>query len=218
MESWCSTLSGLYKLTEALEKRFNNDIFPFPLQSHDAITDEIVSLIGNVFNGSKLLDSQLNLHFTAYDFSYIPAETLSSIYEQLINVQGQKKAVYTPEPLASYLLCEITQSKPLFTGIKILDPCCNCGTFLVLAYRRLIEMELVHSSDGKLSLGHLLDILIESIYGVEQNRDACYVAEFSLIMTMLNYIELTDLHSNKEFKFPILHNHQIIESGYPLNK
>lgn len=74
-------------------------------------------------------------------------------------------------------------------------------------------MELAHSSVGKLSLGRLSDILIESIYGVEQNSDACYVAEFSLIVTMLNYIEPTDLYSNKEFKFPIVHNHQIIESG-----
>jgi N-6 DNA Methylase len=226
-DNWCSennidlrtvlthhaSASGLYKLTEALEKRFNSDIFPFPLQGRDAITDEIVSLLGSIFKGSKLLNGQLSLDFTAYDFSYIPGETLSSIYEQLINVQGQKKAVYTPEPLAEYLLCEINQSKPLFTGIKIFDPCCNCGTFLVLAYRRLIEMELVHSSNGKLSLGRLLDILIESIYGVEQNRDACYVAEFSLIVTMLNYVEPTELHKNKEFKFPILHNHKIIESG-----
>ncbi|GJD21136.1 hypothetical protein RIVM261_060920 [Rivularia sp. IAM M-261] len=225
-ENWCSennidlrsvlsshaSVSGLEKLTEALQKRFNSDIFPFPLQGCDAITDEIVSLLGSIFNGSKLLDSQLNLDFTAYDFSYIPADILSSIYEQLINVQGQKKAVYTHVPLAEYLLCEINQSKPFFTGIKILDPCCSCGTFLVLAYRRLIEIQLAHSSDKKLSLGRLLDILIESIYGVGQNRDACYVAEFSLIVTMLNYIEPTELHSNKEFKFPILHNHQIIES------
>lgn len=226
-DNWCSennidlrtvlsrhaSVSGLDKLTKALEKRFNNDIFPLTLQGHDAITDEIVSLVGSVFNDSKLLNGKLDLDFTAYDFSYVSAETISSIYEQLINVQGQKNIVYTPETLANYLLCEINQSQSVFIGMKILDPCCNCGTFLVLAYRRLIEMELVDSSDRKLSLGRLSNMLIESIYGVEQNRDACYVAEFSLMLTMLNYIEPTKLHSNQEFKFPVLHNHQILESN-----
>ncbi|BAZ13247.1 hypothetical protein NIES4071_50860 [Calothrix sp. NIES-4071] len=209
-----ATISGLNKLNEALKKRFNRDIFPFPLQGSDAITDEIVSLVANAFFGNELVLNQLHLDFTFYDFSYIRVETISSIYEQILNAQDKKtnKIAYTPEPLADYLLCEINQSKPLYTRMKVLDPCCSCGIFLVLAYRRLVEMELVHSSNGKLSFRRLSDILIESIYGFEQNRDACYVAEFSLILAMLDYVEPIELHNHKDFKFPILYNHQIFES------
>ena len=84
--------------------------------------------------------------------------------------------------------------------MKVLDPCCGSGIFLVLAYRRLIELELTKASDKKLDAKKLLEILSESIYGVERNQDACYVAEFSLILTMLNYIDANDLQMDREFR------------------
>jgi len=112
------------------------------------------------------------------------------------------------------LLCELEESKPLQSGMKILDPCCGSGIFLVLAYRRLIELALVQSSNNKLKPTELRKILCESLYGVERNKEACYVAEFSLILTLLNYIDPPDLHRNKKFKFPSLHNTQIFECDF----
>lgn len=57
--------------------------------------------------------------FGLYDFSYIPVETLSAIYEQFLHSQGKGKkigAVYTPEHLADYLLAELDYVKPLKKG------------------------------------------------------------------------------------------------------
>jgi len=98
--------------------------------------------------------------------------------------------------------------------MKILDPCCGSGIFLVLAYRRLIELELAQSPNKKLKPTELRKILCESLYGIERNKEACYVAEFSLILTLLNYIDPPDLHRNKQFKFPSLHNTQIFECDF----
>jgi type I restriction-modification system DNA methylase subunit len=208
-----ATLSGLIHLTETLEHRFNGAIFPLPPNIEATLSDEIVSLVASTFKGDDLASGQIHMDFDAYDFSYIPVETLSSIYEQFLHSQGTGKkvgAVYTPEPVADYLLCELEESKPLQKGMKILDPACGSGIFLVLAYRRLIELELANSSDKKLKPTELQRIL-ENIYGVERNQEACYVAEFSLILTLLNYIDPPDLHRNKDFKFPSLHNTQIFE-------
>jgi methylase of polypeptide subunit release factors len=210
-----ATLAGLLHLTEVLENRFNGAIFPLPSNIEAILSDEIVSLVASTFKGDDPVSGQLHLDFEVYDFSYIPVETLSSIYEQFLHSQGTGKkvgAVYTPEPVADYLLCELEESKPLQSGMKILDPCCGSGIFLVLAYRRLIELELARSPNLKpTDLGR---ILCESVYGMERNKEACYVTEFSLILTLLNYINPPDLHQNKEFKFPSLHNTQIFECDF----
>lgn len=216
-----ATLAGLLRLTEALEERFNGAIFPLPPGAEENLNDTVVSLVASTFKGDDLRSGQLHLDFEPYDFSYIPVETLSSIYEQFLRTQGTGKkvgAVYTPEPLADYLLCELEQSKALRRGMKILDPCCGSGIFLVLAYRRLVELELAKTSNGKLKPTQLRKILCESLYGVERNKDACYVAEFSLILTLLNYVEPPDLHRNKQFKFPRLHNTQIFECDFFCNE
>ncbi len=213
-----ATLAGLLHLTEVLEERFNGAIFPLPSNVGEvANIDDIVALVASTFKGDDPVSGQLHLDFEAYNFFYIPVETLSSIYEQFLRAQGTGKkvgAVYTPEPVADYLLCELEESKPLQRGMRILDPCCGSGIFLVLAYRRLIELELSHRSTEKLKPTELSGILCESLYGIERNREACYVAEFSLILTLLNYVEPPDLHRNKQFKFPLLHNTQIFESDF----
>jgi type I restriction-modification system DNA methylase subunit len=214
-----ATLAGLLRLTEVLEDRFNGAIFPFPSNIEATLSDEIVSLVASTFKGDDPVSGQLHFDsedFKAYDFSYIPVETLSSIYEQFLHSQGTGKkagAVYTPEPVADYLLCELEESKPLQSGMRILDPCCGSGIFLVLAYRRLIELALAQSPNNKLKPTELRKIL-ESLYGIERNEEACYVAEFSLILTLLNYIDPPDLHRNKQFKFPSLHNTQIFECDF----
>jgi methylase of polypeptide subunit release factors len=212
-----ATLEGLLKLTELLENRFNGAIFPLPANVEEILgNDEIVALVASAFKGDDLESGQMHLNFNAYDFSYIPVETLSSIYEQFLNSQGTGKkvgAVYTPEPVADYLLCELQESKPLQKGMKILDPCCGSGIFLVLAYRRLIELEFTQRPNDPPKPAELKEIL-NNIYGVERNKEACYVAEFSLILTLLNYIEPPDLHRNEQFKFPSLHNTQIFECDF----
>lgn len=212
-----ATLAGLLHLTEILEERFNGAIFPLPPDIREVVNiDTTVSLVASTFKGDDPELDQLHLDFEAYDFSYIPVETLSSIYEQFLHSQGvgtKVGAVYTPEPVADYLLCELEESKPLKKGMKILDPCCGSGIFLVLVYRRLIELELTHSLNKKLKPRELRKIL-ENLYGIERNKEACYVAEFSLILTLLNYIDPPDLHRNKQFKFPSLHNKQIFECDF----
>lgn len=212
-----ATLQGLRRFVEAIEERFNGRIFPIQLSEDSIPDDSVISYVAGVFRGDSPSSGQLALDFQAYDFSYIPIETLSSIYEQFLHrANGQKSAgaYYTPEPLADYLLSEVNYTKPLRLGMRVLDPCCGSGVFLVLAYRRLIEMERASRPDGNLRPQELGRILRDSIYGVERNEEACCVTEFSLILTLLSYVEPPDLHMNREFKFPSLRDANIFACDF----
>ena len=212
-----ASLAGLRKLTEALEDRFNGGIFPLSFIGSTAPSDDAVKYVASVFGGNDPTSGQLAFDFKAYDFSYIPIETLSSIYEQFLHAEGKgsgEGAYYTREFVADYLLCELNSVKPLKRGMKVLDPACGSGIFLVLAYRRLIEGELSKRKEKKLSPDELRQILEESIFGVESSGEACYVTEFSLILTLLSYVEPPELHENENFKFPDLHDRNIFKCDF----
>ena len=225
-----ATKAELRKLENLLNTKFNGEIFLIPFED---IEDRHVDLVASVFLGGEPLGQgifQPSLagldfeDFKIYDFEYIPTETLSFIYELFLKAQdrsSQTGAYYTPEWLADYVLSEVNAFKPLKRGMKILDPACGSGIFLVLAYQRLIEQELRlraesnsdKSEEVKLSPGELREILTESIYGVELEEDACKVTELSLILTLLNYINPPALHENK-FRFPSLSGQNIYNADF----
>jgi tRNA1(Val) A37 N6-methylase TrmN6 len=209
-----TTLSSFLSLSKLLDDRFEGTIFPFV--PDNKLSDDIISLISAVFWGDEPL-GQLSLDFSLYDFSYIPVELLSSIYEQFLHIEGKGDSVgayYTPEPLAGYLISEICSFKSLTQQTKILDPCCGSGVFLVLVYRRLIELELVNKELTKLTPNDLRAILVNNIFGIERNIEACLVTQFSLILTLLSYLDPPDLHQNEDFKFPDLHSSNIINADF----
>lgn len=226
-----ATKVELRKLENLLNTKFNGKIFPIPF---DNIEDRHVNLVASVFLGDKPLGqgmfqpslTGLNFEdFKIYDFEYIPTETLSFIYELFLKAQdrsSQTGAFYTPEWLADYVLSEVDTFKSLKRGMKILDPACGSGIFLVLAYQRLIEEELKlraeanpdKSREVRLKPEELRDILVESIYGVEIEEDACRVTELSLILTLLNYINPPALQENENFRFPNLNGQNIYHADF----
>jgi hypothetical protein len=181
--------------------------------------------------------------FRAYDFAYIPIELLSSIYEQFLHAEGKGQKVgayYTPEYLAEYLIAEVNSVMPVhemsafkplhevissrslhevnsvtrrLEGMKILDPSCGSGIFLVLIYAYMIEMRLVQLEASTLPLSELLEIL-SFIYGIERELDACYVAEFSLILILLQYADISALLQDTSARLPSLHNTHIFQCDF----
>lgn len=214
------TLRSFRKVARAVETRFNGLLFPVPWGSPRGPRSDAIQAIARVFAGERILSGQLHLPFTAYDFQHIPVEFLSSIYEQFLHTenpddedpaQGSAKqgsdvrgAHYTPEPLVEYLVSEVNSVHPLRKGARIVDPCCGSGVFLVAAYRRLVEMECQRQQRSSLHATELRDILETSIFAVERNETACHIAAFSLILTLLSYVEPPELHARRNFKFPTL--------------
>ncbi len=209
-------LNAFRRLTDAVDDRFNGHIFPINWSAPSAPNAEAVRATGRAFTGEVVGTGQMPL-FRPFDFSFIPIELLSAIYEQFLHDEGkgaEEGAFYTSEPVADYLLAEVESVRPLEAGMKVLDPCCGSGIFLVLAFRRLVEQELRRRRTNKLSPTELGQILTSSIFGVERNPEACLVTEFSLILTLLSYVDPPELHQHSDFKFPMLHGEQIFESDF----
>lgn len=111
------------------------------------------------------------------------------------------------------MLSQLDNDLPLRRGMRIFDPTCGSGAFLVQCYRRLIEQEF--PGDAKPKPGQLRDLLQESIFGIDLDPDACSVAELSLVLTLLDYIDPPDLEPPfHNFKLPCLRGENIVTGDF----
>ncbi len=212
-----ATLSGLKSFVMAIEARFNGSIFPLPLVGPDAPTDEAIGFVAKAILGQEPWSDQAVFDFNLYDFGYIPVETLSMIYEQFLDERGEQRATgayYTPEQVAEYVLAELTTVAPPVDKMRLLDPSCGSGIFLVVAYRQLVERKIAQNNGRSPSAQVLKRLLTETVFGVEKNVEACYVTEFSLLLTLLSYVKPPELEKNGGFKFPPLHQSNIFHGDF----
>lgn len=87
-----ATRAGLRAVTERLDDWLNGSVFPLKLRGAEAPDDALISRVAATFDGDEIVgesDWQLHLDFKLYDFSYIPIETLSVIYEQFLHMPEQ---------------------------------------------------------------------------------------------------------------------------------
>ncbi len=220
-----ATIKAFRQVNHELQEWLNGSVFSLADADLDHITQQQLRLVAGVFRGDSPIgasDIQTSL-FNAYDFSHIPIETLSCVYEQFLHdakaEDGTSRgktlgAFYTPLPLAEYVISELDQRRPLKSGMKVLDPACGSGAFLVQCYRRLIERQR-RIEGRKLKATELRELLTKHIFGIDRDDDACRVAELSLIMTLLDYIEPPDLEGKEnKFKLPSLRNQNIFQGDF----
>ncbi len=221
-----ATLQGVDAVVKRLDDWLNGTVFPLNLGPRCPFDQEQLRCVAGVFEGdevSEVGDRQLSLDFKAYDFSYIPIETLSVVYEQFLHAPktaekpaaaGERSAgrqlgaYYTPIPVINLMLSELEERRPLTKGMRVLDPSCGSGAFLVQCYRRLIEKEFPPGSNPKPR--ELRDLLKAGIFGVDCEADACNIAELSLVLALLDYVDPPDLEGARNgFKLPKLRNENI---------
>ena len=211
-------------VVKELEHWLNGNIFPIP-SGKDAPKADHIKLVSGIFNGDDILpsgDRQLSLDFKAYDFSYIPIETLSVVYEQFLhtpNDSGQSKgkdegAYYTPIPVVNYMLGEMEEKFPLEDGVRVVDFSCGSGAFLVQCYRRLIEKTYPQHKHATVHPIPLRELLVNNIFGLDRDDDACAVTELSLLMTLLDYVSPPDLEDDKRVKLPTLRGKNIFHGDF----
>src|SRR5690606_28823659 len=82
------------------------------------------------------------------------------------------------------------ETNPFRDGVKVLDPAAGSGVFLVGAYRRILEAAQARQP---ISLKTIRALLVNNVFGIERNSDACHVAAFSLYLTMLDYTSPREL-------------------------
>lgn len=141
----------LYALFKKLYQNFNGDIFFAPC-SFDAsapapsLTAEHLRHLADFREGNVELATGQG-RFWPYDFSYIPVELISAIYNRFLSERPKERrasgAYYTPHFLADLTVNQIwdslpheIRSKPDF---RVLDPACGSAIFLVRLFQRMVE-------------------------------------------------------------------------------
>lgn len=213
-------LNSFLGLVEQLDLWLNGSVFPLSVSKIREFGAERLRKVASVFQGQEASSGQLPL-FDVYDFSFIPIEALSVIYEQFLHdtehssssSEGEARgAYYTPVPLVNFMLDRLESRKPLAPGMRVFDPACGSGAFLVQCYRKLIERQLQENPNKRLRPVELGRLLTNHIFGVDIDDDACQIAELSLSLTLLEYINPPDLTATS-FKLPALRDRNIFRAN-----
>lgn len=186
-----------YALFRKLADHFNGDLFPREQGEEHAVKQVHLDLLRAFLLGDTNQD-QSTLFFWAYDFSIIPIDLISSIYEEFYHSgnSDDKGTHYTPNILVEYILSRILTPERLATKPRIIDPACGSGIFLVEAFRRIVRFQT--QREGKIpSASELRLILRDQIAGIEINREAIHIAAFSLYLALLNYQYPPDILNSK---------------------
>ncbi|WP_431199909.1 Eco57I restriction-modification methylase domain-containing protein [Mucilaginibacter sp. P19] len=211
-----------------LNEKFNGVLFKDTDITLSQLQAYSLSLI---FDGSKnkveptLFDNLLEFYFDVFDFSIIPVEIISGIYESLINEETREEhsAVYTPSFLVEYILAE-TVDKHLLNNstaeCKVFDPSCGSGIFIVQSYRRMVDKELA-LNNGKVTKTRLREIAQNNLFGVDLNEQALKVTCFSIYIAILDYQDPKTIVDN--FKFPKLIDENLFsgdffDTNHPFNE
>ncbi len=209
-----ATISGFQTLVKKLDQWLNGSIYPVPTKGALSPQDEHIKKVASVFLGDDPTSGQMHLDFNAYNFEHIPIETLSVVYQQFLHAEKRgpsQGAYYTPVHLVNFMLDELDSKEMLKKGMKVFDPACGSGAFIVQCFRRLIERELSIAGRLRLKPSELKNLLVDHIYGVDIDEDACGVAELSLILTLLDYVDPPDLEETgyQNFQLPALRDKNI---------
>ncbi len=203
-----SDKNRLYKFFLYLERRFNGNLFDS--QNDPEIAQCHLDELSQIFTSHR---NQLFL-FDVFDFSIIPVEVISGIYESVITPENRKQnsAIYTPSFLVDYILSQTVDK--FLEGrhgceCKILDPACGSGIFLVQAYRRIVERnrdECKNISDQR-----LVELAQHNLFGIDKDKNALNVAAFSLYVALLDYKEPPEIQN---FRLPRLLNTNLFEADF----
>jgi SAM-dependent methyltransferase len=198
-----------YGLFAALLDRFNGDVFGAIDTEVESVEDRDLRTVADFFRGMNFKTGQTTLW--PYDFSVIPPELISSIYEQLLEEsQRRDAAYYTPRHVVDLILDEVLPwEQP--RRPSVLDPACGSGIFLTEAYRRL-AFRLVTESKDRPTFAQLAHLLTTSIFGIDRSEAAVNVAAFGLYLALLE--ELDPPSAWRDAKLPKLTDRNLVVADY----
>ena len=205
---------NLFSIFKEADDKYNSGIFDF---KKDCISEHL-----KVEN--KIIKTILNeLYYPSpYAFDAMPVEILGTAYEQFLGkviritpahhakieekpeVRKAGGVYYTPQYIVEYIVKNTVgklidgKTPKEISKIKIVDPACGSGSFLIGAYQCLLDFHKnYYSNNGKPSKGkkentltpegHLTTaekkrILLNNIFGVDIDVNAVEVTKLSLLL------------------------------------
>jgi type I restriction-modification system DNA methylase subunit len=222
---------NLFEQFRKADEKYNSGLF-------DLKKDRISSTLIIENKIIKTIINELYYPECPYEFSVLPVEILGSAYEQFLGkviritpahhakieekpeVRKAGGVYYTPQYIVEYIV-KNTVGKLIdgktpgeISKIKIVDPACGSGSFLIGAYQYLLDWHKNYYTDnGKISKGkkdnpltpegHLTTaekkrILLNNIFGVDLDVNAVEVTKLSLLLKCLE--GETEASINQQFK------------------
>ncbi len=227
-------LFALNKTFRKIDKIYNSGLFnegacDYLGEKIDADDNTFIEIIGELY---KTKDKGIR-----YNFADIPADIFGGIYEQYLGYiqkedlkekkTSKRKSqgiYYTPRYIVDYIvqntLGEILKDKTPaeIRNLKILDPACGSGSFLISAYQSLInywqkqggkrikqksdklrkiEQAFKKQNGNLISSPEKMRILRDNIFGVDLDKEAVELAKLNLLMKMVSSkIKLPKLDNN----------------------
>ena len=214
-EDLCNCLSNrddfvaFIRHIENKDTGFNGDLFRISESEFSTIDQDALDILIRLLRSEEISTGQQSL-FDMYDFSILPIEFISNMYEKFIGKENQEDggAYYTPTFLVDYIISETIGKKLKEASnynCKVLDPACGSGIFLVESLRKIIEkyievneIEDTNTDDFRQALKSIAQ---DNIFGIDKDPSAIQVAIFSVYLTLLDYQKPADI---RKFKFPNL--------------
>jgi len=205
----------LKKIFRDFDKGYNSRIFEPHLSEDLRIGNEVfIEIIEGLY---ETKDKSIR-----YDFSAIDADVLGSIYEQYLGhilKKTPKRATlkekhqhrkehgiyYTPKYIVDYIVKNTVgvflkeKSYNECMNLKILDPACGSGSFLIRAFGEIDNyLTEKRSQKGKLDFDTFRrkEILGKNIYGVDLDRQAVEIAQLNLLLKTLSTRERLPMLKN----------------------
>lgn len=181
---------ALVALLEALEKRFNGNVFSLAEADRQRIRSSTqLGRFAKLVEGREEASGQLTL-WQLYSFKDLPVEFISHIYQ--LFVKDSDTSVYTPPFLVRLMLEEALSWERLDRLHErdevILDPCCGSGVFLVEAYKRLV-LHWRSRNNWDRPDEKVLKTLLKKVHGVDLEEGAVELAAFSLCLALCDALK-----------------------------
>ena len=207
--------ANLFELFEQADAKYNSGLFDF---QKDRLTAKL-KIDNKVV---KNIVEDLYYPQCRYEFSVMPVEVLGNAYEQFLGkvirilpsrgVKIEEKpevrkaggVFYTPQYIVEYIVKNTVgklidgKAPKEIDKLKIVDPACGSGSFLVGAFEYLLNYHNnwyhhnlsdkekkkgdIVTPDGKLTTHEKKRILINNIYGVDLDANAVEVSKLSLLL------------------------------------
>ena len=199
-------LDATYLLFEEVQGHFNGNIFPLLPDEKEYVRQEHLALIRKCFVDGDLSDQpKLFESWRLFDFKIIHIELLSEIYENFLGeLKRERGQFYTPHSLVELILKDKLPTDSKEYNLKILDPACGSGIFLVESYKRLVKRWRNANPTKPIDFKILCDLLINNIYGIEIDPTAIKVAAFSLYLALVDELDPKTLWIKKDYQLPYL--------------
>ncbi len=224
-----STLKELYYKAD---QKYNSGLFHFSKEKNrKTFPDEITPALQIDDKVLKTIIGNLYYPNSPYEFSVIGADILGNVYEQflgkVIRLTGKSAKVeekpevkkaggvyYTPKYIVEYIVQKTLGEKlknrtpAQVSGesgdspLRVLDPACGSGSFLIVAYQYLLDWYLnwyvgnypekhkkvvfqVSENNWQLTASERKKILLTHIYGVDIDAQAAEVTKLNLLLKVL---------------------------------